>query len=427
MVAIAARTSEHERSAALWSMAFRPFFIAAAVWAALALGLWIGLFLTGDALPSRFDPLTWHIHAMLFGFVPAAIAGFILTAIPNWTGRPPIRDARLIGLAVLWFLGRIVCLISAALPLWLAAAVDLAFPIALCTVVAREIVAARNWRNLMMPLPIGVLTIANLLMYLDLARFNVPTGLGWRLAIAAIIVLISAIGGRIIPAFTRNWLVKRQISILPASHGWLDRAALATLHTGLLGWAFFPDSRLVGTVLLLSGALNLWRLVRWRGTATLSEPLLAILHVGYAWVAIGAGLLGGSLLTATIPESAAIHALTAGAIGTMVLAVMTRVARGHTGRPLEADHVTILIYIAVTLAAMIRVTAPFTGEFYLWMLEFSALLWIASFLAFGWKYALILVRPRIEQVSVSPMPSVDASNTNQNEAEPGSLPGVHVP
>jgi len=225
----------------------------------------------------------------------------------------------LIALVALWLLGRVVCLISAMLPLWLVAVVDLAFPIALCTVAAREIIAARNWRNLMMPLPIGALTIANLLMYLELARFNVPAGLGWRLAIAAIIALISAVGGRIIPAFTRNWLVMRQITPLPAAHARLDSAALAILHTGLLGWAFFPDSRLVGAVLLLGAATNLWRLARWRGTATLREPLLAILHVGYAWVAIGAALLAGSLLTTAIPEPAAIHALTAGAIGTMVL------------------------------------------------------------------------------------------------------------
>ena len=382
---IAGGASEQEVPAALWSLAFRPFFLAAAVWAALALPVWIALFLTGATLPSRFDPLSWHIHAMLFGFVPAAIAGFMLTAIPNWTGRPPIRGARLIGLVALWLLGRIACLISAALPLWLAAAIDLAFPVALCALAAREIVAARNWRNLMMPLPIGVLSIANLLMYLELAQFDVPAGLGWRLAIGAIIALISAIGGRIIPAFTRNWLVKRQVSPLPAAHGWLDSAALATLHTGLLGWAFFPNSRLVGMVLLLGAALNLWRLARWRGTATLHEPLLAILHVGYAWVAIGAGLMGGSLLTAAIPESAGIHALTAGAIGTMVLAVMTRVARGHTGRPLEADHATILIYATVILAGVIRIAAAFADTSVI-LLGISALLWVISFLLFVWKY-----------------------------------------
>jgi uncharacterized protein involved in response to NO len=393
-MAIAVAQKTRGQPFALWSLAFRPFFLAAAVWAALALALLMGVFSTGAALPTRFDPLTWHIHAMLFGFVLAAIAGFMLTAIPNWTGRPPIGGVALASLLALWLVGRIACLVSAFLPLWLAAGLDLLFPAVLCAVAAREIVAARNWRNLMMPLPIGVLAIANLLMYLELAQFNVPAGLGWRLAIAAIIALVSAIGGRIIPAFTRNWLVKRQISPLPAAHGRIDSAALATLHTGLLSWAFFPDTRLVGATLLLGSTLNLWRLARWRGMATLREPLLAILHVGYAWLVIGAALLGGSLLTAVIPEPAAIHALTAGAIGTMVLAVMTRVARGHTGRPLEAYHVTTLVYVMVVLAGLARVAAAFAGQLSFVLLGISALLWVASFLLFVCKYWPMLVLSR---------------------------------
>jgi uncharacterized protein involved in response to NO len=368
----------------------------AALWAALALTLWIVLFAMGGSLPSRFDPLTWHIHAMLFGFVPAAIAGFMLTAIPNWTGRKPIQGTALASLVILWLLGRVACLVSAFLPLWLAAAADLAFLFVLCAIAASEIVAARNWRNLMMPVPIGVLGVADLLMYLELAGFEVPAGLGWRLAIAAIISLISAVGGRIIPVFTRNWLMKRGVTSLPAAHSLIDGAALATLHTGLLGWAIFPNSRLVGVVLLLGAALNVWRLARWRGTATLREPLLAILHVGYAWVAVGAGLLGGSLLTTGIPEAAAIHALTAGAIGTMVLAVMTRVTRGHTGRLLESDRTTTLIYATITLAGVTRVAAAFAEASAMALLSISSLLWVTSFFLFAWTYWPMLVWPRIE-------------------------------
>lgn len=388
-----ARAAESQRTA-LWSLAFRPFFLAAGLWAALALALWIVLFMTGRTLPSRFDPLAWHIHSMLFGFVLAAIAGFMLTAIPNWTGRRPIRGAALASLVILWLLGRIACLVSAFLPLWLAAAVDLAFPLALCAVAAGEIVAARNWRNLMMPLPIGVLGMANLLMYLELAGFDVPRGLGWRLAITAIIALISAIGGRIIPAFTRNWLVSRGASALPAAHGWIDSVALATLHTGLLGWALFPDSRQVGALLLFGAAFNLWRLVRWRGVACASEPLLAVLHLGYAWVVIGAALLGATLLADAVPEAAAIHAFTAGAIGTMVLAVMTRVARGHTGRPLKADRVTTAIYLMITLAALTRIAAEFAGDASMNLLKVSAALWVVSFGLFIVIYGKILVLPR---------------------------------
>jgi uncharacterized protein involved in response to NO len=334
---------------------------------------------------------------MLFGFVLAAVAGFMLTAIPTWTGRPAIRGAALVGLVLLWALGRIACLISVFLPFWVAAATDLAFPAVLCAVAVREIVAARNWRNLMMPIPIAVLGIADLLMYLEMAGAGVPAGLGWRAAITAVIALISAIGGRIIPAFTRNWLVKRGATALPAGAGLSDRLALATLHAGLLGWTFLPGSRSVGGLLLLAAILNLWRLARWRGFATASEPLLAILHVGYAWVIVGAALLGASLLTRVVPEAAAIHAFTAGAMGTMVLAVMTRVSRGHTGRPLEADGATELIYAAITGAGLTRVAAAFAPAASMILLDISALLWVTSFLLFACIYGPMLVSPRIEE------------------------------
>jgi uncharacterized protein involved in response to NO len=283
---------------------------------------------------------------------------------------------------------------SALIPFRLAAAIDLTFPFLLCGVAAREIIAARNWRNLAMPVPIGVLGIADLLMYLESAGFAVPAGLGWRLGLATIIVLISVIGGRIVPSFTHNWLVKRGVAGLPAVHGLLDRAALGALHAGLIGWAFFPAFRLLGVLLLLAVALNLWRLVRWRAIATLAEPLLTILHVGYAWVIGGAALLGATMLTSAIPEAAAIHAFTAGAMGTMILAVMTRVALGHTGRPLEADRATALIYVLVNLAAATRVMGSVAGGSFLLLVCISAVLWVASFALFTVRYGPMLTAPR---------------------------------
>lgn len=393
-------TVAKDNSSAFWSLAFRPFFLAASLWSAAAIALWVGLFVTGQTLPtlpSRFDPLTWHIHAMLFGFVYAAIAGFLLTAIPNWTGRPPIRGAALAGLAVVWLFGRVICLVSMLVPLWFATVIELAFPFLLCAVAGREIIAAQNWRNLMMPIPIAVLGIADLLMHLELAGIALPAGLGWRLAIVGIIALITAIGGRIIPAFTRNWLIKQGQLALPAGHGLIDRIALATLHTGLLGWAFLPTVRPIGGLLILAALLNLWRLARWRGLATVSEPLLVALHVGYLWVVLGAALLGASVLTDTIPEASAIHAFTAGAIGTMVLAVMTRVSRGHTGRPLEANRTTIVIYAAVILAGATRVAAALAVESTMVLLQISALLWVAAFLLFALAYGPMLVSPRADK------------------------------
>lgn len=375
-----------------FTLAFRPFFIAASLWSAIALAIWIGMLMGSIALPSRFDPLAWHIHEMLFGFVPAAIAGFMLTAIHNWTGRAPVHGVLLGSLAALWLLGRVACLVSAFMPLWVAAAADLAFPVTLCAVAAREIIASRNWRNLAVPVPVAVLSVANLLMYLELAGLDMPSGLGWRLGLAAIIILISVIGGRIIPAFTRNWLASRRARTLPAVHRWLDRVASGLLHAGLLGWAFFPVSRVCGVLLLVAAVLNFRRLALWCGYAVRTEPLLASLHLGYLWMITGVALLGANQLNGAIPLAGAIHALTAGAIGTMVLAVMTRVSLGHTGRPLQADGVTTWIYGTVGVAALTRVVAAFCGApAYMLLLDLSAVLWTVSFLLFAVHYAPTLV------------------------------------
>ena len=393
-MSIAADDTVRSPAPTFLTLGFRPFFLAAGLWAAAAIALWIVMLTVGIELPSRFDPLAWHIHEMLFGFVIATIAGFLLTAIPNWTGRPPVSGGLLAILAGLWLLGRIVCLISSFTPVWLAIAADLSFPALLVGVIAREIIAGRNWRNLPLVVPVTVLGIANLLMHLEADGVAVPLGLGWRLGLSAVIVLISVVAGRIVPSFTRNWLAKRGDPDLPAVHGWIDRAALGALHMGLLGWAFFPGFSAVGVFLLLGAALNLWRLLRWRGGATTAEPLLLVLHVGYAWLVVGSALLGLTALGLDLPESAAIHALTAGAVGTMILAVMTRATRGHTGRALSADGVTNLIYVLVTLAAIARVAAAFGADWTTPLLIVSSCLWVAAFGLFTLWYGMMLLLPK---------------------------------
>jgi len=379
---------------AIFSQGFRPFFFGAAIWAVIAIVIWVAMLTTGITLPSRFDSLTWHMHEMLFGFVMAAIAGFLLTAIPNWTKRLPISGAPLAGLAGLWLAGRVACLLSALMPIWLSVGLDLAFPVALVAAATREIVAGRNWRNLVILAPVTILGIANLLMHLEANGLSIATGLGWRLALVAIVALISLIGGRIIPSFSRNWLVKENATALPAPTGFPDKAALVTLIASLLGWVAFPDSRVIACFILFGAALNLWRLYRWRGVSTAKEPLLLILHVGYGWVIIGATLLGLSVLTSSIPETAAIHALTVGAIGTMILAVMSRATRGHTGRPLTADSPTRLIYGLITLGALARLWAAFGTDWTMSLLYTSAALWSAAFATFAVAYAPMLLLSR---------------------------------
>lgn len=382
------------RNPAILSQGFRPFFLVAGLWAATAVALWIVMLTTGFTLPSRFDPVAWHIHEMFFGFVMAAIAGFLLTAIPNWTRRLPVSGPPLALLAGLWFLGRIACMGSALAPAWIAAAADLSFPVALAGVAGREIIAGRNWRNLSTLAPVIVLGVANLLMHLEAGGVLLPPGLGGRIALAATIVLISVMGGRIIPSFTRNWLAKRAGEELPAPHGWIDRAALGVLHAGLFMWAFVPDFLGAGLVILFGAALNLWRLLRWRGAATSAEPLLFILHIGYAWLVLGVVLLGLTSVGANLPPGAAIHALTAGAIGTMILAVMTRVSRGHTGRELSSDRVTSLLYVLVTAGAIARVAAAFSVDWMMTLLVAASVLWIAAFGGFVLSYGPMLLRRR---------------------------------
>ncbi len=384
----------HRPIPAFLTYGFRPFFLAAGLWSSVALTLWIVMLDTGVTLPSRFDPLTWHVHEMLFGFVTAAIAGFLLTAIPNWTGRSPISGGPLAVLATLWLLGRIACLISATVPPWLAVTADLSFPVVLVIVVAREIIAGRNWRNLPMVATVIVLGIANLLMHLEADDIDVPSGLGWQLGLAAVIVLISVVAGRVVPSFTRNWLAKRQISILPASHDWFDRIAFGVLLVGLVLWALLPQFHPSGLFLLLGAGFNLYRLLRWRGAATTAEPLLLVLHIGYAWLVFGIALLGFSTLGIDLPASAAIHALTVGAIGTMILGMMTRATRGHVGRELSADCITSLIYVLVTLAAITRVVAVFATVWTMPLLVVSACFWIAASGGFVLAYGPMLLLPR---------------------------------
>ena len=378
----------------LLSQGFRPFFLGAALWAAAAIALWIAILFTGMLPPSGFPPLLWHIHAMLFGFVPAAVAGFLLTAIPNWTGRPPVRGALLGLLVELWVIGRIASFVSADIPPWLAIIADAAFLFALAGVIARELISSGNRRNFVLIAPVMVLAVANVMMDLTLAGYPSLAGDGWRLGLVATLILVSVIGGRIIPAFTRNWLMARKTTAVPPPPGMLDRASLGVLHAALIVWVFVPDARFTGVALLSGGALNLWRLARWRAAATRAEPLLLVLHIGYGWLTLGVTFLGLTVIEPTLPSSAAIHALTVGAIGTMILAVMTRVTRGHTGHELSADTMTTSIYLLIFLAAAARIAAEFAGQWYERLLLAAAAAWIGAFGLFVLRYAPLLLRPR---------------------------------
>ena len=248
--------------------------------------------------PTAFPPNIWHAHEMAFGYGGAVVAGFLLTAIPNWTGRLPLQGGPLGALVVLWFCGRLAVLFSSIIGLGASAVVDLAFPAAFLAVVAREIVAGRNWRNLPMVGALALLLIGNALTHSDALGFASVDGVGNRLGVATLLVLVSLIGGRIVPSFTRNWLVKQDPNTAtPAQFDLVDRIALATTVIALLAWAFAPESGSTPWFELAAGGALAARLARWRGEKTLPEPLLWVLHLGYGWLSIGLLLLGLNGLT----------------------------------------------------------------------------------------------------------------------------------
>jgi uncharacterized protein involved in response to NO len=378
---------------------FRPFFLGGAAWGLIALALWIATLAGAAALPTGFDALAWHRHEMLFGFVGSVVAGFLLTAIPNWTGRLPIAGLPLAGLFGLWLAARLSILFSGVVGGLLPAALDVGFYFTLALVAAREVLAARN-RNMPIVGIVILFGIANALDHAAAAGLIANPDLGWMMALSLVVMMISLIGGRITPSFTRNWMVKQGITIgLPTQPGRFDSVVIIATAIALLGWLTAPPGPLVGWLLLVAALLQAIRIARWGGMRTAADPLVVILHVGYAWVPVGLMLLGLSLAGAPIPRSAAIHALTAGAMATMVLAVMTRASLGHTGRELRANGATIAIYALITVGALLRVTAPLNLFEYRLGMEVAGLAWGGALLLFLIAYAPVLWRPRVGETA----------------------------
>jgi len=371
---------------ALFSFGFRPFFLFGSIWSALVVPLWVWSFMEGEP-----PELTrgWHVHEMLFGYLAAVVAGFLTTAVPNWTGRAPVIGGPLAVLFGLWVAGRLAMLFGGPAAAW----VDPLFLIAFAAVVWREVLAGRNWRNLPVCLLVSLFALANVAYHL----WPDETGLalGARLALAVAALLISLIGGRIVPSFTRTWLRARGDAAQPTVPDRYDQATLGLTAAAMLAWAIMPDAKASGAILVAAGLLNLARLLRWRGWRTSAEPLVWILHVGYAWLGLGVTLLGASVFTLDIPRTAGIHALTAGAVGVMTLAVMSRATRGHTGRPLHADAWTLVVYLTVNAAAVVRVAAPFADAAQPALLKVSAALWTLAFAGFAALYGRMLTAPRL--------------------------------
>lgn len=367
---------------AIFSFGFRPFFLAASGWAVVAMVIWVTALAGAIELPTRFDPITWHVHEFLFGYLGAVTAGFLLTAVPNWTGRLPVIGWPLAALSGLWLAGRLAIMVSGYLPTGLAALIDLGFPLALTMFLLREIIAGKNWRNLIVLAMMTVFGIANAVYHIE-AAFD---GYGARMGIAAGIMMISVIGGRIIPSFTRNWLVKRGITQLPTPPmQWFDRLTLLATVAGLVSWVFAPTNVGVAGGLGILGAMHLLRLARWQGHRTTAEPLVLVLHLAYAFVPIGAFAMAMSIFwPAILPPQAALHIWTAGAIGLMTLAVMTRATLGHTGQVLHARKATVAIYATLLVAVGMRLVGQ---------MHMAGAAWITAFALFCLVYGPLLLQP----------------------------------
>jgi uncharacterized protein involved in response to NO len=378
---------------AFFSYGFRPFFFLGASYAALIVAIWLALYEGEVALPTNFAPRDWHVHEMLFGYLAAVVTGFLLTAVPNWTGRLPLQGIPLLVLVLTWLAGRIAVALSAKAGWVISGVIDCAFLILVVGAVAREIIAGKNWRNLKVLIPVSILALANIGLHLE-AYARGAADFSIRLAIATIVVLIMLIGGRVVPSFTRNWLARQSPGRLPAPFGKFDAIAVALSAAALGVWTLFPAGLWTGLALLTAALLQAGRLARWAGHRTGRDCLVAVLHVAYGFIPLGFVLLALGALDVLSP-SAGLHAWMAGAAGTMTLAVMTRATLGHTGRELVAGPGTRAIYVAIVIAACARIAAVLLPQWGFVLLHFSVLAWVAAFGGFALLYGPLLFQKRV--------------------------------
>jgi uncharacterized protein involved in response to NO len=352
---------------------------------------WVPLWLVvlhgrGGALGGA-QPTLWHGHEMVFGYGVAVIAGFLLTAVRNWTGIPTPSGAPLAALWSVWLLGRLALVVPGVPPL-AGAAVDSLFLPLLALAVGRSLIVGRNRRNYGMLALLGLLAVANAFTHsadADLARRALYAG------VYLVILIIVVIGGRVIPSFTGNALPGVKIG-KDAVADWAAfgaTAAFALADTLRLG----PPA-VAGGLALVAGAANLWRMRGWASWHTRTNPMLWILHAGYVWVPVGLVLRGLAAFTDVAP-TAALHALTAGAIGTLTLGMMSRVGYGHTGRAMVASRPLVAAFLLVSGAGLVRVFGPLAGlTVVVW--DASGALWSAAFVLFVWSHASIFWRPRAD-------------------------------
>ena len=370
---------------ALWDLGFRPFYLLASSFATLSILLWALQF--SGLLPYAYlqGPM-WHAHEMLFGFTLAVLSGFLLTAGQNWSGQPTARGAWLAALAALWLAGRLLVLTPWG---WLAAVVNVAYPLALAVALAIPLYRGGNRRNYFFVALLLVLALAQLVVHLNaLGVLHIPGWAGIALGLDVVLFVLCVMGGRVIPMFTNNAIPGAKAVRQP----WVEKLALGTILLLTLADAAHLAGSWLALVAALAMAAQLCRLWLWQPWKTLHTPLVWVLHGAYAWVVLHLALRAMAALGWLAP-SVATHALTAGAIGSMVIGMMTRTALGHTGRKLLAGRAEVACYALVVAAAAVRVLVPLLSPALLVpAVLLSALLWSGGFLVYTWRYWPVLSR-----------------------------------
>jgi len=376
----------------LFDYGFRTFFLLAPLYGALAVALWVPAVVGWFMPPLAVSLALLHAHEMIFGFAGAALAGFFLTAVPNWTGAKALHGAPLAGLAAVWLAGRVAMAAIGPVPPPLAAIVDLAFLPMLALAVIGPLLAAGKKRNLVLLVPLALFWSADAAMQAQFVGWTADSATrGARIGIDILLLFMTVIGGRIVPSFTANALREAGDTALPRSLPALDRAAIGAMALLVVAEAATGMSAETGAVAALACILNAARLALWCGHRTLKAPILWVLHLGYLWLVAGLGLKAAAALGGAVPETASLHALALGAAGTMIFAVMSRAALGHTGRALKAHPSITLSYLLVSLAAGLRIAASFSADSFVLLLGLSGLAWIAAALLFLAVYAPILM------------------------------------
>ena len=376
----------------LFSQGYRPFFLLAALNAWTTMFAWLYL-LSGRVVPGLgWPPQTLHAHEMLYGTVAAVIAGFLLTAVPNWTSTARVSGAPLVGLVLLYLAGRVALILSGSLePLWVAG-IDVAFLPVLAIFVGRPILQTRNWRNLPVLGVLLGLALANAAMHGGLLQSDyVMLRAGMYSSVYLVVVLMMIIAGRVVPAFTRNALRRSGVEAEVSNRTIVGPLSIAMACSALILDLIMPGKSISAVFALAAAPLLLIRQSGWEFRKTLGQPMLWILHVGHAWLAVGFGCLGVSNAFDIGIGAAALHAFTAGAMGTLMLAMMPRVLLGHQGRPIEATGATVLSFVLVIVGAIVRIAgASGPVEFYRPSVLLGGGLWASAWLVFSLVYSRIL-------------------------------------